>query len=50
MENKTDYKGSNFLLVSRVINIREQARNPGAIMDGGDQTEPELVNILCTQK
>ena len=50
MENKISSKDSYFLPVLEVINIRKQIRNPRALKQGGDQTEPELVNILCTQK
>lgn len=35
MENKINSKGSYFLLLLQVINIREQIRNPKATRDGG---------------
>jgi hypothetical protein len=50
VENKINRNGSYFLLILWVINIRKQTRNPGAITHGGDQTEPELINNLCTRK
>ena len=38
VEKKINPKGSYFLLILRVINIREQIRNPRAMKHGGDQT------------
>jgi hypothetical protein len=50
VENKINPKRSYFLLVSQVINIRKQIRNPRAMKHGGDQTEPKLINNLCTRE
>jgi hypothetical protein len=50
VENKISRKERYFLLVLWVINIRKQIRNPGAMKRAGGQTEPGLINNLCTRE